>query len=589
MRGHFTLCVMLLTLAAPGGLIAAESTPGVPEQAYAILKKYCHRCHGADLVTPGLNVLERETLLASRGPDDNPFVTPGDLDHSYLWQRVGENQDMPPADSPQQPTAEERETLRAWIASGAEFPVRQTRSFVDEKQVLLAIRNYLRTIDKADRKFQRFFTLNDLFNNHRNITEDELRQCRAALSKLVNSLSWKRDIVVPLAIDEEQTVMAVDLRKLGWDRKDLWKEILKLYPYGLKLDSHRDDTVRRLAQEVDKLADGELTYVRAGWFIATASRPPLYHTMLDLPEELSKLRTKLNVDPESDFVDNALARSAFIDSKVSNQNRLVDRHHSIYGAYWESYDFKTNDGEGNLLQFPLGPAFEKNTFTKQVFKHDGGEVIFTLPNGLQGYLLVDEKGKRIDAGPIEIVSDSLNTSGTPAIVNGLSCMACHSKGVIPVRDVVRDATALTGEARDKVQQLFVKQDVMDELLKKDEARFMAALAQAISPFLQVGDDRNRDLREFAEPVGNVARWYIKELSVDEVAGELDINDPQAVRYMIQGNLRLRQVGMGALGQGGTIKREVWSTLVGGTSPFLELARELELGEAFKLEEEKKKK
>jgi serine/threonine-protein kinase len=224
------LCVTLLFLVAPNGLVAAEGGPGFPEQGYAILKKYCNRCHGADLVTPGLNVLERESLIASRGADNDPFITPGDLDHSYLWQRVGENQDMPPSDAPEQPTAEERETLRAWIASGAEFPIRQARTFVDEQRVLLAIRNYLKTIDKADRKFQRFFTLNDLYNNHRNITEEELRQCRAALSKLVNSLSWKRDIVVPLAIDEEQTVLAVDLRKLGWDRGDLWKEILKQYP-----------------------------------------------------------------------------------------------------------------------------------------------------------------------------------------------------------------------------------------------------------------------------------------------------------------------------------------------------------------------
>jgi len=33
-------------------------------------------------------------------------------------------------------------------------------------------------------------------------------------------------------------VFAVDLRKLDWDRHQLWHQILALYPYGLKNDRY---------------------------------------------------------------------------------------------------------------------------------------------------------------------------------------------------------------------------------------------------------------------------------------------------------------------------------------------------------------
>ena len=51
-------------------------------------------------------------------------------------------------------------------------------------------------------------------------------------------------------------------------------------------------------------------------------------------------------------------------------------------------------------------------------------MIFNLPNGLQGYMLADAKDRRLDVpAPVAIVSDRSETSGTPEIVNGLSCMA----------------------------------------------------------------------------------------------------------------------------------------------------------------------
>src|SRR5262245_23334617 len=124
------------------------------------------------------------------------------------------------------------------------------------------------------------------------------------------------------------------------------------------------------------------------------------------------LERKLGVYVADNFKRDKLARAGFTASGVSGQNRMVERHESPYGAYWKSYDFKSNAGRGNLFRFPLGPAFAGNPYADQAFAHDGGEIIFNLPNGLQGYLLVNGKDGRIDEGPVEVVSDSLKTSGT---------------------------------------------------------------------------------------------------------------------------------------------------------------------------------
>src|SRR5262249_15929206 len=175
-------------------------------------------------------------------------------------------------------------------------------------------------------------------------------------------------------------------------------EVSKHYPYGLKLDGQRDEQTRSVATEVYRLSGIDLPVLRADWLVATATRPPLYHTILDLPDTDAKLEQLLPVDPTETFLRDKLARAGFAKSGVSSQNRLIERHEAAYGAYWKSFYFKTNYGTGNLFRFPLGPAFKDNPFADQAFVHAGGELIFHLPNGLQGYLLVDAKGKRIDEG-----------------------------------------------------------------------------------------------------------------------------------------------------------------------------------------------
>jgi serine/threonine-protein kinase len=421
------------------------------------------------------------------------------------------------------------------------------------------------------------------------------------LSKALHSLSWNQAIVVPRTVDAAGTILAIDGRKLLWTHAH-WLAVLKAYPYGLSYGSHDDEKLKELDTDIRRLIGRgaeELIHVRADWFVATATRPPLYHTLLydDYLPELRKrktdaadpanpkrmtardLETYLNVDVEANLLasDPPARRAGFARSGVSGQNRLIERHPlKAPGAYWKSYDFKASTWEANLQQFPLGPRFAKNKFNDLAFEHAGGEIIFNLPNGLQGYLLVNGKDERIDAGPIEVVSDVLKTSGTPVIVNGLSCMACHKNGMIePPKDDVRDGKGVFGAARQRVRQLYPEAAEMKQLLQDDGDRFLGGLEKAVGRFLRAGADKDRPARELPEPVGEVARKYILEdLELETVACELFVEDAARLRKRIEDSADLRKLGLGALAQkGGTVKRGAWES-VRGTSQMQQAAREL---------------
>jgi mono/diheme cytochrome c family protein len=570
---------LLLTLAALLGASAAhaETNEELALQARGVLKQHCYRCHHGEGSDGGeFDVLKDATLTAKPADGEKPYVLAGKPDQSYLLQRLEKNA-MPPKAIRERPTDADKAIIRKWISAGAPaFPAAESRVAIPQKAALLAMRDHLRRIEPEDRPFARFFTLTHLHNNPL-LPDADIRVQRAALSKAVNSLSWKPRLVLPKALDQAQTVFAVDLRDLDWDRDNLWTEVMKAYPYGLRFDNQPDTDLRDLDREVSEATRCEIPYVRGDWFVATATRPPLYHAMLQLPKTAGELEKLLRVDVTDNFRRDRLARAGFRASGVSAQNRLVERHEGLHGAYWKSYDFKPKRDRADLAQFPLGPNFRDNPFEELAFNHDGGEIIFHLPNGLQGYLLVDGKDNRIDQGPEEVVNDPLKTSGAPAIVNGQSCMACHSQGTRTFTDQIRDGSGVFGEALRKVKRLYPEQKAMEALVKEDQERFMKALEQATGPFLRTEADKNRDLREFQEPVGEVARLYrLGDLDLTTAGLELDMN-PEELKVAIAGNRRLRELGIAPLLQDkGVVKRQEWESL-GARSLFQRVALELGKG------------
>jgi hypothetical protein len=85
-------------------------------------------------------------------------------------------------------------------------------------------------------------------------------------------------------------------------------------------------------------------------------------------------------------------------------------------------------------------------------------------------------------------------------------------------------------------------------------------------------------RDVPEPVGALARPYIlKELGPEEAARELGLADSGKLRAAIEASGRLRELGLGPLAGGATVKRETWESLEDFISPFQEAASVLDVG------------
>jgi serine/threonine-protein kinase len=477
---------------------------------------------------------------------------------------------------------------------------RLPRPYFSESAALAAIRSDLEGLSEADRPFSRYFTLANL-NNDSQIKDAELDLARAGVAKLINSLSWKPKIVVPRVVGKERLILAVDLRELGWDDPDLWRELIRNeaspkgapflgardehrrgYPYGLTHPSDRDAEVVRLAAEVYRLSGTELPAIRADWFLATASRPPLYERILALPETAGELEKRLGVDVEANFLDDKLARAGFSHSGVATHGRVVERHTAgagAYGAgaYWKTYDFRSDEGKSSLTRLPLGPAFSRNRFP--AFESDGSEILFNLPDGLQAYMITNGGGRRIAVAPVDLAGDSRKTAGTVAIVSGLSCFACHAGGMVRgFTDEIREGNTLSGDGRAKVEALYVPPSNMNSLMRFDEISFIVALEKAVQPLLGGDPSRSEALRGASEPISAIAHRYHQDLDRAAVAAELGLQDPQTLRVAIESNPELRRLGLAPLLQdGGTIKRSVWESLQYLNSPFQETAAQLERG------------
>lgn len=115
MRTRLCLSISLSLLAA-GTSHAAAADFG--KHVYAVLKRSCFECHGAERQEGGLRLDDRSDFLASE------TALPGDPDNSELLRRIalpaGHDELMPAIGDPL--AAEEIRLIREWIKDGADWP-----------------------------------------------------------------------------------------------------------------------------------------------------------------------------------------------------------------------------------------------------------------------------------------------------------------------------------------------------------------------------------------------------------------------------------------------------------------------------------
>ena len=529
----FLNCLLIISLLSVCGNGYTQNNTA--QNAYLIFEKYCVGCHSEGGSFAESLIIDWSLLL------ENGTVIPGNPEESELYLRLlGPTERGAQMPFGQPPLSDEAiATIQSWILAGApDWNVlpETDRRFITDEAILDSIHTHLQSLTSFDRASARYFTLTHLYNA--GDTTEDLQSYSVALSKLLNSLSWGFTVVRPKPINPEQTIFYIDLRNYHWDTNDAWTKIEQRYSYRNDFEGADQAGLRNKLNVLQDEMACEVPVVHIDWFLATASQPPLYNEVLDLPETDGELETRLGVNVERNIKNDPgvrVWRAGFTDSGVSTNNRVVERHTSQYGAYWKSYDFAGSAGKQNIFVHPLS------------FNHDGGEVVFNLPNGLQAYYLSDAQGNKLDEAPVEIVSNP--AASDPTVRNGISCIGCHTEGMKTFEDEVRQAIEQTpSPLYDKTHalRLYVEKDVMDGLVAFDKRRYEMSLAAA------TGETTSE-----IEPISRFYEIFNGTLDAVHAAAALGLQT-ESFLQKIQENANLQSLGLQVL-ESGEIKRDTWTS------------------------------
>ena len=529
------------------GFQVVDAQEDIAQQAYAIFQQHCLECHGESGAYKDSLLIDRAALIETQ------VVLPGDPENSEFYKRLlGSTEKGPQMPLNLPPLSQDAiETVARWITEGApDWDVQRDINFITTDTILGTIQTHLESLDSFDRPSARYFTLTHLYNAGE--SPQTLSDYRIALSKLINSLSWKLEVTNPTSIDTAKTIFYIDLRHYEWStRTDVWALIEQAYPYNIDFDPATQAGLLEKLTQLQTETGSTVPYIYVDWFLATASLPPLYHDILNLPQTDRELETQLAVNVENN-IRNApginVWRAGFNDSGVSTNNRVVERHASRDGAYWKSYDFAGSTDSQNIFTHPLD------------FTHDGGEIIFNLPNGLQAYFLVDANGTRLNEAPIDIVSNP--AASDPTVRNGLSCIGCHDQGMKKFADSVRAAIERDQNPpynREHALRLYPKQSKLNELLQKDTQRFQQALEKIGGPFT---DDESRQQffkRHENEPVQRFHEVFQGPLDASHAAAAIGL-ETAVFLTQISEKQSLKNLGLQTLiDENGTVKRDAWTS------------------------------
>jgi hypothetical protein len=527
----------LLSSAARGQDAVAVPTDPVAKAAFDALDRNCARCHQEGRLInrerPAKNfgnVLRLEQIAA------NPnYILPGNPYGSKLFRQIADKEmpyDVNYEGETKYGTVTEADVkaLQSWITALGSSAVASCDShkFIDPTAMVAMMAADLDKQLTQRRATTRYLTLTHLAN----VCTDPaaMKVYRQGAIKFLNSLSRSSDIVKLDPIDPEGTILRFNLLDLGWTGAD-YDRLLALYPYTVQPDTEINAALRSATRT-------SLPYLRADWFVFTASQPPVYDDLLQLPQTFQELARQQGVDVVANIRNFTAQRAGFQKSGVSQNNRLIERHPSRNGYFWTSYDFAGNRDHQSLFEFPLGPGGDNG------FHHDGGETIFSLPNGLQGYYLNRATGERLDKGPTTIVRDA--TRKDLSVTNGISCMGCHDQGMRKAKDDIRDnvlkSRSFPRDVRDAVDGLYPPHERMDEIIAGDARRFADAMARAgLDPTLKLNG---------VEMINALFKRYEDDLDLTLAAAELGLSPKDLKEAAVDADPKikplLRRLAQGAI-------------------------------------------
>jgi hypothetical protein len=162
-------------------------------------------------------------------------------------------------------------------------------------------------------------------------------------------------------------------------------------------------------------------------------------------------------------------------------------------------------------------------------------------------------------------------------------MGCHKAGIQPFSDNVRASVVIPGDAGRKVARLFRPQQIPG-VLEQDTRSFVAALEQAMGPFLRQPGETKDLVKDFPEPISHVASLYQAGVSASQAARELRADVAETDLKSALRGTKLQELGLGPLnlpgstGKGNRIPRQMLESKEdNGSSLFQVVASEMGIG------------
>jgi mono/diheme cytochrome c family protein len=524
----------------PTGGAATSELALARAAAENVLRANCGQCHGPELsaatARAGMNYIDDIDALVRNGK-----LTPLASADSVILRRMRDGSMPPLGSSGPRPSTRDVDTVAEFLDDPVFWPEHRPAAscegqLISFDELYANLQQDLRSQDSEDRPFTRYVTLTNRYNA--GVCVDDLASERAAVSKLVNMLSTRARLVAPLAIDRQRLVYRVDLRDYGWNRpvdvdgrpfRDAWEAIIAASPYAIPFVGNQADDLRE-----DTLTD--VPSLSADALLDVAALGNLYYALIgvDASQPLSAfVSEQLGIDIEANFEQGDVIRAGTSRSQISRQDRVLERHEIGVrrGSFWQSFDFQAND---------VGESIFANPFD---FNQGGSEAIFTLRNGMLGFIIADRDDNIVAES--DILLDTFQDDFVAR--TSVSCSNCHAQGFNVVADEVgpyvrSNRFRFQRDDLQSVAEIYPSPADFARIVEDDSFAFQQALSRIDVP------TTGRD------PVAATFVRFNLDMDLAAVAGELGLTAAELRR-----DINLLDPALGVL-KALTIERDDFSAL-----------------------------
>lgn len=327
---------------------------------------------------------------------------------------------------------------------------------------------------------------------------------RFGLSKVLNcSAPYAPKIIQPESVDPSGIVFKLDIRKLwGYDNRGGSKPGNVDEAWGALSSGSRDNVVsqnfRVNSDQIRPLGNGVVDAVQLA---VNITHPYIYHKVMRLPANLRVLRESLGVrDPNTienykyGSADNAITYGPrlymFSPMEASVEDRWVSLGAKPGMYYWQTSDSLRGRPGFRFYSNPIPRWYYSLSYTGHI---DGGdtrasEILWSLPNGCQGYYLAGNAGQAVPHAQRTFVIDPKSpfvdsNRSRDILGSGWSCHTCHTHGInTTLSDMAKRLEAdpnLFSSQREEVESLYFSSSQLANTVDQHQLRFQKAMKELV--------------------------------------------------------------------------------------------------------------